>query len=894
MQDNELRRSKRRLGRRLLWLYLILLVASYGTRWIRGAPTPPPGRSTIEVQELSIRDGEPTPTDKTLRLGYLEWPAQTPHGPGAAGGEMGTAPTVLLVHGSPGDGGNFSRLGPALAATGLRVLAPDLPGFGASTLDIEDYSIRAHARYCAELIAALGLEQVHAVGFSMGGGVVLHLAADESPPRVASVTLLSAIGVQELELLGQYHLNHAVHAAQLAGLWLLESAVPHFGALDGTMLNVPYARNFFDTDQRPLRDLLRRFEDPLLVIHGDHDMLVPYQAALEHHRLVPQSELVTFDANHFMVFRDPGGLAAPLADFIHRVEDGAALRRVDAEPQRVADAAAEQVYRLPRAVGPTLLVWMLLLAVATLVSEDLTCVAAGLLVANGSIGFVAASLACGLGIFFGDLGLYALGRLGRPWLGRRPISWFVSPTELARSQRWFEQRGAMVIFLSRFLPGTRLPTYVSAGLLGAHPLWFATCLFVPVALWTPLLVGLSQVVGERLFAMFATFESYALPVFVGVLVALWLILGLGKSLLTHRGRRLLVGRWRAWRHWEFWPLWRFYPPVIVYLIGLAVRYRSVTVWSAANPGMPAGGGFVGESKSEILDRLDPTYVAQYQLLPQGGEGEGQSSRRDAVLRFVETTGGGFPVVLKPDVGQRGAGVVIARDEGQVEAFLRDCTGPAIVQRYVPGPELGIFWVRLPGDDRGRIFAITDKRLPEVVGDGRSTLEHLILEDPRAVAMAKTYFELLDDRLDDVPAAGEAVALAQLGTHCRGAVFLDGEGHRTPELEAAVEAIARSFDGFYFGRFDLKATSLDAFQRGEGLKVLELNGVTSEATSIYDPANGLLDAYRVLFEQWRLAFEIGHRNRLAGARGASLPELAQLALRHLRGANPSGIDAPVDS
>ncbi len=63
-------------------------------------------------------------------------------------------------------------------------------------------------------------------------------------------------------------------------------------------------------------------------------------------------------------------------------------------------------------------------------------------------------------------------------------------------------------------------------------------------------------------------------------------------------------------------------------------------------------------------------------------------------------------------------------------------------------------------------------------------------------------------------------------------------------------------------------------------MVELNGVTSEATHIYDPKNSLLDAYKVLFRQWALAFEIGARNRALGARPAGIQTLLRLVARHL--------------
>jgi hypothetical protein len=120
----------------------------------------------------------------------------------------------------------------------------------------------------------------------------------------------------------------------------------------------------------------------------------------------------------------------------------------------------------------------------------------------------------------------------------------------------------------------------------------------------------------------------------------------------------------------------------------------------------------------------------------------------------------------------------------------------------------------------------------------------------------------------------------VGTHCRGAVFLDGSRVRTAALEEAIDRLASRYEGFYFGRFDVRAESEQALAAGRGFKVVELNGVTSEATHIYDPRNGLLDAYRVIFEQWRLAFEIGAANRALGHRPATLRLLASRIRRFL--------------
>jgi len=242
----------------------------------------------------------------------------------------------------------------------------------------------------------------------------------------------------------------------------------------------------------------------------------------------------------------------------------------------------------------------------------------------------------------------------------------------------------------------------------------------------------------------------------------------------------------------------------------------------------------------------------------------------------------YPIVLKPNQGQRGSGVAVVRSADALERALARSSVDTIVQEYISGPEFGVFYYRYPAEPAGRIFSITEKRLPTVVGDGTRTLESLILDDDRAVCAARLFCDRHRDHLCDVPAKGEMVALAELGTHCRGAVFLDGDWVRTPALEWRFDEIAHGFDGFFFGRFDVRAEGgIEAFRQGEGFKILELNGVTSEATHIYHPGTPLGVAYRVLMRQWRMAFEIGVANRNAGVRPTPLWQLVALARAYRR-------------
>ena len=846
---------------RFLVAYLAVLAVSTLIRvWDTTEPRPDPREKTLILRAV---DGDRV-TAQPVRLAYLD---STP---------AGSPPVVVLLHGSPGDNDEVTRLGLALADR-YRILAPDLPGFGGSSRSVPDYSIRAHARYVVQMLDSLKIVRVHVLGFSMGGGVALELA-ELAPQRVASLTMLSAIGVQEFELLGDYHLNHAVHALQLGGLWLLYNAVPHFGVLDGGFLSLEYARNFFDTDQRPLRGILRRFEPPMLIIQGKQDDLVPPAIGPEHARIVPQSELLMLDGSHFMAFRRSTELAVSIADFIARAEAGTAATRATAAPERLRAAAAPFDLRsAPPTMGIGFVVLLLLIAAATLVSEDLTCIATGLLVSRGTLAFGPGVVACFVGIVGGDLLLYAAGRyLGRPALKRRPLRWLLTDADLARTSVWFERKGPALVLTSRFVPGTRLPTYVAAGVLHTRFLPFLGFFLLAAAVWTPLLVALAVLYGEAVLAAFAVYSRWSFPLLLGSALILLVVVKVLIPLFTWRGRRLLLSRWRRLTRWEFWPPWVFYPPVAVYVLWLGVRYRSLLLFTAANPGIPAG-GVVGESKWDILRSFaGPASVLPAMAFLPGDTTAAQ--RRAQVDSFMAERGLGWPLVVKPDVGERGAGVTIVRSRDQLHRVLQHAGGALLVQEYLPGREYGIFYHRKPDDPAGRIFSITDKRLPTVTGDGVSTLEALILRGERTVCIARMLLERHATRLWDVPADGEVVALVDLGTHCRGAAFFDGTALRTVTLEATIDRISRNFTGFYFGRYDVRADSDEALRQGH-FKVIELNGVASEATSIYDPKYRLVDAYRILRQQWRTAFEIGAANRAAGARPASLNELRVLFRTH---------------
>jgi len=349
-----------------------------------------------------------------------------------------------------------------------------------------------------------------------------------------------------------------------------------------------------------------------------------------------------------------------------------------------------------------------------------------------------------------------------------------------------------------------------------------------------------------------------------------------RRLSTHAGRRQLLGRWRRVTRWEFWPVWILYAPVLVWVAVLMIRHRSAAVFTAANPAIPAA-GFIGESKSDILSELQNggAAVAPFVVLRSAAGPDARAARASSFAADH-----GWPVVLKPDQGQRGIGVRIVRSGEELTAAARALSHDTIIQAYIPGVEFGLFYARRQHESHGRVVSITGKRFPVVTGDGRRTLEQLILDDARAVALWRVYTEINSDRVATLVPAGRQVQLCEIGSHCRGAVFVDARSVLTPSLEAAVDRAAGAMPGFFFGRFDVRSPSIEDLRRGR-FTIVELNGVTSEPTHIYDRAYGVLGACRALCGSWTLAFTIGAEQAAAGARVWRVSELAMLALGYRR-------------
>ncbi|MEK6479098.1 hypothetical protein WJR50_16240 [Catalinimonas sp. 4WD22] len=302
----------------------------------------------------------------------------------------------------------------------------------------------------------------------------------------------------------------------------------------------------------------------------------------------------------------------------------------------------------------------------------------------------------------------------------------------------------------------------------------------------------------------------------------------------------------------------------------------MSFFSAANPAMDTG-GFVDYPKSEVYQLIPPQYLPQTCFIKRG---DLSLENVLAVMRLHELH---FPVIFKPDRGERGFGVAKLKQEEDILNYIEDyrhIDQRFILQEYVDAPvELGILYYRFPHERIGNISSVVQKELPQLIGNGKSTLEELIVSDQRAVLNLKLLKEKFQDRLHTVIPKDEVVPLVEIGNHCKGATFLNANVLINQKLIRVIDHISWQIDGFYFGRFDLKVPNLHDLYAGRNIKIIELNGANSEPAHIYDPNMPLFRAYYDLFRHWQRLYEVSVANHRRGIGYMPFAQLLKKLVMH---------------
>ena len=299
-------------------------------------------------------------------------------------------------------------------------------------------------------------------------------------------------------------------------------------------------------------------------------------------------------------------------------------------------------------------------------------------------------------------------------------------------------------------------------------------------------------------------------------------------------------------------MWATYFPLAVYYPYLAIRAGSPFFFTATNPGIETG-GMLGESKKGILDKIDAKYKPTSPFIPK-------NTPLVEVLEIMKNHQIDFPIVAKPDVGERGTLVEKLNSPEELKTHLAKNNIDYIIQPFIDyEEELAIMYWRMPNETKSKVISVTRKQFLSFTGDGKRTLREMILNSSRAILQYEKLEKRFAEKMDTILPKGEKLELEPIGNHCRGTMFLDGNNLIDEAMERVISDIAIDIDEVYFGRFDLKCRSIEDLKKGEHIAVLELNGVGAEPAHIYDPNSNFLDVFKALLGQWKIMFRIAMYN-----------------------------------
>ncbi|MDX1666812.1 MAG: hypothetical protein R3350_06270 [Saprospiraceae bacterium] len=312
-------------------------------------------------------------------------------------------------------------------------------------------------------------------------------------------------------------------------------------------------------------------------------------------------------------------------------------------------------------------------------------------------------------------------------------------------------------------------------------------------------------------------------------------------------------------NWEYWPAYAFYwPLVLFYYPYLSLKAGHWCFFTAANPGIETG-GLGAEPKIDTIRKIPGPYRPKSTLILAG------TPFRE-VRRRLFATGIEYPLIAKPNVGFRGILVKKIGSEDQLEAYLDTHPVDFILQEFIDLPsEIGVLYYRFPEEEEGTITSLTLKEFLSIQGDGQSTVLELIERKARARLQLDRFRRDRPHLLDKVPEEGVELSLGSIGNHNLGTRFIDANHLIDDRLRRIFDGLFLQLEGVCYGRLDIKCRDLEDLKAGGHFVILEINGVCSEPTHMYDPRrNTYFGALREILRHWSVIYRLSMENHRRGA------------------------------
>jgi hypothetical protein len=204
-------------------------------------------------------------------------------------------------------------------------------------------------------------------------------------------------------------------------------------------------------------------------------------------------------------------------------------------------------------------------------------------------------------------------------------------------------------------------------------------------------------------------------------------------------------------------------------------------------------------------------------------------------------------------------------------YHQSITVEYVLQELVWYPlEVSVFYYRLPFEQQGTISGFVRKEALEVVGDGRSTLAVLMKKfEGRPGYKAEEWKRKHKNRLQDVIPAGQVYKLSWVANLSRGGKLMSLEREKDERLLQVFDQLSHAANHFFYGRYDIKCTSIDDLKEGRNFSILEFNGAGAEPHHMYGNGNSLFKAFRIIIQHWRVLFKIARYNNRNGIKYPTL-------------------------
>ena len=310
------------------------------------------------------------------------------------------------------------------------------------------------------------------------------------------------------------------------------------------------------------------------------------------------------------------------------------------------------------------------------------------------------------------------------------------------------------------------------------------------------------------------------------------------------------------KNWEQWPFKILYAPIAPVWLWYIIKSRAIWFFTPSNPKLTFG-GMEGEPKKEMHDLLPPHLCPVYFNVQP-------TENFSVIVNKLFEFNINYPLIVKPEVGGQGILFRKINNEKQLRHYHKHVPVEYFIQEFIKYPmEVSLFYYRYPGEKKGVITGFLQKIPLQVTGDGKHTLEELILLNSKS---SKRMEEMKGKHAHDfnkVIAEGEKYILSYAANHNRGAQFIDLKEEIDERLVNILDGISHSINDFFYGRYDIMCNSIEEMKQGKNFVILEYNGCGAEPNHFYDTGYTLINAWKEILKHWKILYQISRQNYEAG-------------------------------